>query len=65
MSGSWRTWNGGACPVHPEAQVRLRFRDLPYTGREYPARLFRWTHRMEPGDIVEFQVTVPPGEAEK
>lgn len=65
--GPWRDHNGGACPTHEQAKVRLRYRGVegPFTStHEYRAGIMRWRHRGEPGDIIAYQVTEAPKEEE-
>lgn len=62
MSG-WKDHRGGACPVHHDTIVRLRFRgfDKPFESRNtYPAGRLRWSRRDEAGDIIAFQVIEIP-----
>lgn len=63
----WRMWDGGECPVDPDARVEVKLRDGA-VGLDY-ARSFEWSHRRIDaapfaGDIVRYRVTsvsVPPG----
>jgi hypothetical protein len=54
-------WNGGECPVHPESEVMVWYRNnTPSAG--LPAKLHSWRHKKcyyGDGDIVCFQVTKP------
>jgi hypothetical protein len=55
----WIEWNGGECPVDPDAKVAVRLR----CGDPRPpsaAKLFRWRHLHEPVgeqfDIIAYRV---------
>ena len=60
VTGQIYGWNGGECPVHPEAEVNVWFRD---GGTSIVAgSFFRWGHSDDGGDIVCFQVVTPYAE---
>jgi hypothetical protein len=48
-------WNGGECPVHPESEVMVWFRNAGWATNR--AGQIWWGNRGEGGDIVCFQVT--------
>ncbi len=61
--GKWHGWNGGECPVDPEAHV-----DVVWINRvgglernEANARVFSWLHGDAP--IIAFRVIRPAGPA--
>lgn len=53
-------WNGGECPVHPETEVRVWFRDGE-KDTDMAREFVGWQHdsedHCESGDVVAFQVT--------
>lgn len=62
--GAWHTWSGGACPVHPDAVVRLQWRAGQESRFEYPAKNLVWRNRDQPFDIVGFKIISSPVEEE-
>jgi hypothetical protein len=59
--GKIHGWNGGDCPVHPNSEVVVWFRNQAH---QYPtfAEYFWWKHSDSDGDIIAFQVTKPYAE---
>jgi hypothetical protein len=53
----WRTHDGGACPVHEKAEVRVRWRNGTLATKDCPAGNLRWSNKGDDYDIAEFQVT--------
>jgi hypothetical protein len=64
VTGQIYGWNGGECPVHPETEVRVWFRN--YTGRtgHGAAADHSWRHQCCDcvDDIIAFQVITPYAE---
>jgi hypothetical protein len=69
VSGDWIEWNGGECPVDPEASVCARYRPMAGHVREeaqgfgggdmnrrIPAAGLRWDHNGGWGDIIAYRV---------
>ena len=59
---TWRPHNGGACPTDPQALVRLRYASGWTSTHDQRAGGLVWTHRDQPFDIIEYQVTSVPQE---
>ena len=49
--GLWHGWNGGECPVHPEAVVEVLLRSGCEDG---PANVVDWDHKYDP--VIAFRV---------
>lgn len=55
----WIEWNGGECPVAPDAHGALKFRD-GYVGQpEIWVGGYDWRHSGHPGDIIAYRVVKP------
>ena len=59
-TGVWYGWNGGDCPVHPDAEIEVRLCD---PSEEYGvmidfARCWDWVYRGGAG-IVSFRIVTP------
>lgn len=54
---TWRDHNGGACPVHEKALVRVRWANGSAAERDYQAGGLRWSKRADPYDIAAYMVT--------
>lgn len=56
--GNWYGWNGGACPVHPETVVEVRFlsRDAEHIRMSDCAELWVWQTDGSGDDIIAFRV---------
>lgn len=54
---AWRDHNGGSCPVHEKALVRVRWANGNRAERDYAAGNMRWSRTGHPYDIAAYQVT--------
>lgn len=52
----WIKWNGGACPVHPNTRVDVRYRDLAREDGLAGASLV-WAHVCGDVDIVSYRLS--------
>jgi hypothetical protein len=56
-----RVHNGGPCPTHEAAIVRIALRGPGWGKHEHEAGKLRWKHRGDDGDIVRWLfVSGPP-----
>ncbi len=55
LVNGWMSWNGGACPVHPDAEVDIYFSGdmVPLKARK--AGGLNWTHNNYSSDIVKYR----------
>ena len=52
--GPWIKWNGGECPVPPDASVEVNFR-CGIIKQVAPAKNYRWSHDGDGLDIAEYR----------
>ena len=58
--GKWHGWNGGECPVDPDAIVDVRYSDAAYDGLIFgKGKDYLWGHVHVSPHIVAFRVTKP------
>lgn len=65
--GGWTRWNGGACPVHPQAIILPWFKAIGQAKHTYRAEQLNWGERIHegqrlPGSILGFRVIEVPEE---
>lgn len=52
----WIPWNGGACPVHLDRAVHVRYRCGLEDNENDSAYIFRWLHNGNDYDIIAYKV---------
>ena len=57
--GKWHGWNGGDCPVDPEALVQIIYSSGDKGCDDGLAGDLRWNRIDSMGDIIAFRVTKP------
>ena len=65
VAAGWVAWEGGECPVDPNAMVDAKFRAPPYDYQLPPALptaacLLEWYHDGENDDIIAYRVIESP-----
>ena len=53
----WIKWDGGECPVPPDASVEVNFR-CGIIKQVAPAKNYRWSHDGDCLDIVEYRIVI-------
>ena len=53
--GPWIKWDGGECPVPPDASVEVNFR-CGIIKQVAPAKNYRWSHDGDGLDIVSYHI---------
>ena len=59
---TWHPNRGGACPVHPDAIVRLKYSCGRESSHEYAAGKLNWALRGWDFDIANYRVVSVPDE---
>jgi hypothetical protein len=62
VTGQIYGWNGGECPVHPEAVVEYWTRSGRTSALRSKATCLEWEHGNSIGDIIAFKVITPYAE---
>lgn len=57
MNKPWRQWEGGPCPTHPDATVRVRWKNGELSKDEHRAGNLRWSRTGFDFDVAAYQVT--------
>ena len=61
--GPWIKWDGGECPVPPDASVEVNFR-CGIIKQVAPAKNYRWSHDGDGLDIVSYRTVTEKADLE-